>query len=290
MNTTMKLIRALIPRNKLTDPLLRAMRVGFGMVSDAMPVSYYLSMIEERPVSARRGRMVVCAAMPKSGSTFVTRKLAEYLNCTHTNLAAGRGCGETEVSPHRMLDLLNEDVVIHQHVLGTEGNAHYIFKYADTVIFQTRNIQETLLSFRRHLLGESLYWQFMTFGPSFRTLSPGHQLDQIVDLVAPWMLNFYVSWAGYLKNPPPGARLLHLDYREVDASESEALRRIIREVEGSCDEERLRMTLEQKIGTYRKKENDWIEPVEFTEAQLARIRRLASYFPETDFSPIGISP
>jgi hypothetical protein len=81
-----------------------------------------------------------------------------------------------------------------------------------------------------------------------------------------------------------------LDYQEVATSESGALRRIIREVEGSCDEERLRMTLEQKIGIYRKKENDWIEPVEFTEAQLARIRRLASYFPETDFSPIGISP
>lgn len=286
----MNMIRALIPRTRMTDPILKALRKSLGLVSDAMPASYYLSLVEDRPISSRRGRMVFFAAMPKSGGSFMTYKLSEYLGWTREQAAERRGCGEKDIAPHRMLDLLQRNVVIHQHVLGTEGNAHYIFKYANLIVFQTRNIYETLLSFRRHLLGESLYWQFMTFGPSFRTLSPGHQLDQIVDLVAPWMLNFYVSWAGYLKNPPPGARLLHLDYQEVATSESGALRRIIREVEGSCDEERLRMTLEQKIGIYRKKENDWIEPVEFTEAQLARIRRLASYFPETDFSPIGISP
>jgi hypothetical protein len=288
MDNAMKMIRALIPRNRLTDPLLRAVRVSLGMVSDAMPASYYLSMIEGRPVSTRRGRMVVCAAMPKSGSTFVTRKLAEYFNCTHTNFAVGRGCGETEVSPHRILDLLQENVVIHQHVLGTEGNANYIFKYADTVVFQTRNIYETLLSFRRHLLGDSLDWPFMNFTPSFRTLSPERQLNQIIDLVAPWILNFYVSWEGHLRNPPPGKKLLHLDYREVAASETEALGRIIREVEGSCNEERLRTILDQKIGKYRMKENDWITPVDFTEDQRDRVRILASYFAETDFSPIGI--
>jgi hypothetical protein len=46
---------------------------------------------------------------------------------------------------------------------------------------------------------------------------------------------------------------------------------------------------QQRISTYRKKENDWVEPTSFTEGQLARIQRLASYFPETDFTPIGIS-
>lgn len=283
------MLQSLIPRNRLTTPLLRALRNSLGMVSDAMPASYYISLVEERPASARRGRMVFFAAMPKSGGSFMTYKLSEYLGWTREQAAERRGCGEKDIAIHRMLDLLQRNVVIHQHVLGTEGNAHYIFKYADLIVFQSRNIYEALLSFRRHLLGESLYWQFMTFGPSFRTLPPDRQLDQIVDLVAPWMLNFYVSWAGYLKNPPPGAKLLHLDYGEVARSESEALRRIIREVEGSCDEERLRITLDRKIGRYRKKENDWIQQAEFNEEQVARIQRLASFFPETDFSPIGIA-
>ena len=285
----MNMIRALIPRTRLTDPILKAIRRSLGLVSDAMPASYYLSLVEDRPNSSRRGRMVFFAAMPKSGGSFMTYKLSEYLGWTREQAAERRGCGEKDIAPHRILDLLQKNVVIHQHVLGTEGNAHYIFKHANLVVFQTRNIYETLLSFRRHLLGESLYWQFMTFGQSFRALSPGRQLDQIVDLVTPWMLNFYVSWEAHLRNPPSGTKLLHLDYREVAASESGALRRIIREVEGTCDEERLRMTLDQKIGKYRKKENDGIEPVEFNDEQLARITKIASYFPETDFSVIGIS-
>jgi hypothetical protein len=285
----MNFLRTLIPRNRLTNPFLKEVRSSLGMVSDAMPASYYLSLVENRPLSSRRGRMVFVAAMPKSGGSFITHKLGEYLGWTREQAAEGKGCSQKDIAADRMLDLLQKNVVIHQHVLGTEGNTHYIFKYADLVVFQTRNIHETLLSFRRHLLGESLYWQIMTFGPSFRKLPPERQLDQVVDLVTPWMLNFYVTWAGHLRNPPPGARLLHLDYQEVAASEPEALRRIIRELEGSCDEERLRITLSQKIGKYRKKENDWIEPVEFSEEQLARIKRMVSYFPETDFSPIGIS-
>jgi hypothetical protein len=285
----MNFLRTLIPRNRLTNPLLSKARASLGMVSDAMPASYYLSLVENRPRSSRRGRMIFVAAMPKSGGSFITHKLGEYLGWTREQAAEGKGCSQKDIAPDRMLDLLQKNVVIHQHVLGTEGNAHYIFNYADLVVFQTRNIHETILSFRRHLLGESLYWHFMTFGPSFRTLPPERQLDQVVDLVTPWMLNFYVTWAGHLRNPPTGARILHLDYQEVASSESGALRRIIREVEGSCDEERLSITLSQKIAKYRKKENDWIEPVEFSEEQLARIKRLASHFPETDFSPIGIS-
>ncbi len=284
----MKGLHTLIPRNKITDPLFKAVRSHFGMVSDAMPASYYLSLVEGRPPSSRRGRMVFFAAMPKSGGSFMTYKLSEYLGWSREQVAERRGCGEKDISLPRMLDLLQKNVVVHQHVLGTEGNAHYIFKYADLVIFQTRNIYETLLSFRRHLLGESLYWQFMTFGPSFRTLSPERQLNQVVDLVTPWLLNFYVSWECHLRNHPPGVRLLHLDYHEVAESESDTLKRIICEVEGTCDEKRLSATLDQKIGKYRKNENDWITPVDFTMEQRERVRMLASYFPETDFSPIGI--
>jgi len=285
----MKFLRALIPQNRLTTSLLSKARSSLGMVSDALPLSYYLSLIENRSLASRSGRMVIFVSMPKSGSTFIASKLAEYLGWVRTHLNVRLGSGETDVDPHLLIDLLQSNVVIRQHVLGTEGNSHYIFKYAELVVFQTRNIYETLLSFRRHLLGESLYWPFMTFYSSFRTLSPERQLDQIVDLVTPWMLNFYASWECHLRNPPSGVRLLHLDYREVATSELNALRRIIHELEGSCDEKRLFMALNKKDGKYRKKENDWIEQAEFNEDQLARIRRISSYFPETDFSLLGIS-
>jgi hypothetical protein len=234
--------------------------------------------------------MIFFAAMPKSGGTFLTRKIAEYLGWKHDSLRPpGSGQTNGEICRERLVDSLDENIIIHQHTLGTDGNTPLLLAHASLIVVQTRDIFEVLLSFRRHLLGESLNWQFMTFQEPFHSMETSRQLDLVIDLAAPWMLNFYVTWERHLKNPPPSARIIPVNYSRLAENESALLSSLIQEIEGSCDEDRLKEVLTSHQGNYRKKSHPHIEDVCFSKEQRDRVLRLASYFPETDFQRLGIT-
>lgn len=262
------------------------------MLEDRSPerigINECLNLLEANASKERSGKMVYIAAMPKSGGTFLSKKLSEYLEWSYEHASDIPGSCEFDVYRPKMIELASRNVVIHQHTLGTEGNSTYINRYSDLILVQTRNIFDALLSFRRHLENESLGWAFMTIQKPFKSMDSRDQLDLIIDLVGPWMLNFVVTWDNRLRDPNITTKVLPICYSEIVESEKDVLENIIVKLTGDCDQGRLSEVLAVNRSKYRKNENFGRVDVAFTGYQIDKIRKMSKHFPETDFSRVGI--
>ena len=273
-------------RKKISRKLLSLL----GYLPGNETAQFYISHVEQRVSELKFKRMIFMASMPKSGGTFLSNKLAEYLGFSKEVIyeKSLRGWSENDILLHRFLDMKSRDVVLHTHVLGNDGNCHHVFNHSDLVIFQTRRIRNVLESFRKHLLGESLFWSFATIDNSFHQLSPSEQIDLLIDLVAPWMLNFYATWEKNLKNSALSGKIIHVSFDELIRDESKCLTGIITQIEGRCDSLKLGNVLNSRTCEDRYKNNRSIEDYTMSDFQFARIANLAKHFRKTDFTPLGI--
>jgi len=233
------------------------------------------------------GKYLVLAAMPKSGSTFLSHTLCALTGYRHYYLACAYDNIEQEIYLPRVIDGFGCGRVVQQHFRANGANLDI------EPVVVVRNIFDLVASIRDHLLNErpdNLPAVYTT--DDFLGFSPSRQLDFVIDMVVPWYITYYVSW--YQAEKQREIRFLWITYEELVADWGTGIRRIL----DFFGMQKPDVAIARAIETTR------AEPKERTrlnvgvpgrayallsDSQRERIVRLTQYYPHVDFTRIGIS-
>ena len=235
--------------------------------------------------------MIVISAMPKSGSTFLARAVAEATGYQHTYLAYAYGNGEQELYLPNVIDAYGRGTVTQQHFKANQHNLEILKDYAIRPVVLIRNIFDALVSVRDHLAQERLdNLPGVHVGTEFRELEPAQQIDFVTDMVAPWYVAYFVSWHAA---DAAGVPFLWLSYEDAAADWPGAVARVLahgglsrpapdiaRAVDVTAQKPRQHIRLNR--GVAGRGEST------LSACQRERVMRLARHYPSVDFSRIGM--
>jgi hypothetical protein len=267
----------------LLDTLTTA-AAGSGLVSEAARLHF----------ANERGdkKLIVVAAAPKSGSTFLANTLAKATGLPYFRLCSGYATNEHDLYLPALCLMNRYGCVSQLHIKGTFHNAALMRTFAIKPILLVRQIDDIVVSLMHDFkdkaqkpevgTGQSGY-SFLWQDQSTKDMSEERLLDMIVDLAVPWFVNFYVSWHRLCEQGAVDA--LWVTYEEMLGDKEAILRRIL-DYLGLPDVTVDPDLLERRYGTFRegrRGRGSWL----LSEAQRTRIRSYFSYYPGVDFGKYG---
>jgi hypothetical protein len=159
---------------------------------DAALDSYFLRLRKLRSADIR---CLVIAAMPKTGSTFLSHIMCKLLGYQHSYFASAYYNIEQELYQPRIVDAYGRGTVVQQHIRANAPNLELFRRYGLRPTVLVRNLFDVLASLRDHLNRERLDNIPSLYVPAgYREMSPERQFDFLVSFYAPWLLSFYASW------------------------------------------------------------------------------------------------
>jgi hypothetical protein len=239
-------------------------------------------------------QLIVVAAAPKAGSTFLVNTLMRV-----TGLRGFRLCAAYSTNEHDLylpaLCLMDASGCVSQlHMKGTFHNAALMRTFGIKPIILVRRIEDIVVSLQHDLRqkaqrptfgtgrdGYSFVWQ----DQCTKDLSDERLLDMIIDLAVPWFVNFYVSWYRLCEQRAVDA--LWLTYEQMLAEKEGTLRQVLeflgfRNI-GAIDQD----LLSRRYGTFRDgRIGQGISAL--TAKQRKRIREHFSYYASVDFGKYGL--
>jgi hypothetical protein len=225
------------------------------------------------------------ACLPKSGSTYLSMLIGNLPDFSLTTYAPAGGRREQELSETLMRKACRlPRHVVQQHVRASDYTLELIQRFDVTPIVLVRNIYDSVVSLAEHLVNESSVGPIAYFDQSLCQLPFQDRVNAIIDLAAPWYFNFYVSW--WLAR-----REAIVTYEDVILGGAKRQSEFLRSIGLATDLEEVRSAHEKtkrqftrfNIGKAGRGAN-LLDP-----SSRKKLSRLASYYPEVDFSSIGIS-
>ncbi len=241
-------------------------------------------------VPNRKRLLLTC--MPKSGSSFLTLVLEHLLKFPKVHLTFDSGGRrEQELHWYKLVQVLDRDAFfLHQHVRASSSTVEALNMFQIQTVVQVRNIFDLVVSFRDHLLRESLQTPLAYVEPSFYDLSETRQLDFIIDLAVPWYVNFYLSW--YHVERDHGQSVCWVTYETLMETPETVVTELGRFAgitpTPTQVSEALAFALHQPMRARLNKGLRGRGNAMLSRDQKARICRLATYYPDVDFHRIGI--
>ncbi|MBT5143573.1 MAG: hypothetical protein HOH43_09550 [Candidatus Latescibacteria bacterium] len=247
---------------------------------------------------SRRHCWVVAA--PKSGSTWLTWLLEQCLGWPKAVLLPCYERREQEIDL-RMLDSHAEKadlITPNQHCRFSLATEAFIGRPGVKVILQVRDLFDMLASKIDHIEREG-----PLFPMAYMDMESWHQLehsartDFIIDMIAPWYFNFYVSWmkSGFVGTD----RVLLVEYGKLTGQPATTLAEVFAFLDVSVERQQIdKALLDSK--TYRDgTDADYYVtrfnrgtpgrgPEVFSKAQVERVKSFAAYYPGVDFGPLGL--
>ena len=232
---------------------------------------------------------LLLACQPKSGSTFLKNVLAEATGFQDVYLFHAAELSAQDIFYPILLEFAQTPTVTHQHCRATEANLQILQAFGMRAVVLVRNLADVLVSLQEFLTGGAIVGT--RFDPAaWHALSPERQLDQLIDLVVPWHLEFLASWQQAEKERR--IPILWLTYEAAMADKPGAVRSILEFYGLGISSEKVTAALAAVSATPEKNRmNKGVSgrgKTALTETQQARIRHLAGYFPGTNFADYGI--
>jgi len=233
--------------------------------------------------------LMVIAPM-KTGSTWFS-VLLEALTGWSTAFAAPAYCQREQELDLRCMVTRNarRDVLFsHLHLRYSEYTEKIILASGMRCVLVTRNLFDTVVSLVDHCDNHSLRMpMFFMTEADWQGLAREEKIERIVDLVVPWYFNFYAGW--FTHRQRFGDRLLFVRYEDLCADPAAELGRI-------CTAFGIEPAMSAAEAIRRAEVESTLRNVgvsgrggELSAIIVARIERLASYYPSVDFSAIGIT-
>ena len=239
------------------------------------------------------GKYLVLAAMPKAGSTFLSHTLCALTGYRHYYLACAYDNIEQEIYLPRVIDAFGSGTVVQQHFKANRPNLDILNRFDIKPVVVVRNIFDLVASIRDHLVKERLDNLPAVYPTGdFLSFSPSRQLDFVIDMVVPWYITYYVSWCHAEKQKQ--IQFLWAAYEELVADLHAGVRRIL----DFFGMQKPDAAIVRAIETTRAKPkeqtrlNVGVPGRAYTllsDSQRERIVRLMQYYPNVDFTRIGIS-
>lgn len=174
-------------------------------------------------------------------------------------------------------------LVTHVHMQALPANQHFIAALNLKPVIMMRAIPDMLASYLDMLEANPLSpdnWLNMQVPENYPLLDAAAKADFIIDMMAPWYVSYFSTWLDYARSD---SRVLTLNYDEFRASPEATLMQLLAHsgLERSLDECRQALT---QVWEFRSEYrfNKGISGrgrSRFTPAQLARLERQISFYP-----------
>jgi hypothetical protein len=225
---------------------------------------------------------ILIACFPKSGSTFLSTLIGNLPGFSTVFYTPAHGRREQELSETEIERAGSIKQVAQVHVRASEYTMDIIDKFSITPIVLVRDIYDTAVSLAEHVANEPIlpmaYFDATIAGRSFED-----RLNAVFDLAMPWYFNFYVSW----RRARPNAIITYEDLilggseRQTEYLTSIGLDTNITDVRSATKKVR---SLDTRFNVG--KSGRGVRAIGMRHRR--QIERLASYYPDEDFSHIGI--
>jgi predicted outer membrane lipoprotein len=238
--------------------------------------------------------LVVVAAAPKSGSTFLTSVLVQVTGAPFFRLCSAYSTNEHDLYLPALYLVNSTGCVSQLHMKGTFHNAALLRAFGIKPVILVRDIHDIVVSlyhdFREKERDPSLGsgfngFSFMWQDRSTRELSEAQLLAAIVDLAVPWYVNFFVSWHDLCALGMVDA--LWLTYEEMMRDKRGTVARVLQFLEIKDSRPVTEEMLEQRYAKFRDGRSGGGAEVLSAE-QKQRIATLFSHYRGIDFSRFGV--
>jgi hypothetical protein len=184
------------PRHAVSDLIERGRQYAKTAIRAAYKTEEGLVVnLRARKLLRGRGEFIFVSAMPKSGSTFLSRTIAQITGFNYEPMISGFERNEQELYLPKLVDNYNRPTVTQQHTKATGPNLDLFNRFGIRPVILVRNIFDVVLSIRDYLLKEGVaHFPSLYATEHFTTLSRDEQYDFIITFAIPWYFNFYVSW------------------------------------------------------------------------------------------------
>ncbi len=246
-------------------------------------------------IAERGGRpLIVVAAAPRTGSTFLSNVLGRLAGVSYRRLCAAYGTNEHDLYLPALCIFNRSGGVAQMHMKGTFHNASLLATFGIRPLILVRNLYDIVVSLMGDVrrketlpaydLGYNGY-SFIWLEAQLLHLDDEALIDALIDLAVPWYVNFYVSWYRLCQRGLVQARWV--SYESVMADKAGEIGRILEFLGvtpvAPMDDELLGRRFptfdEGRSGRGRER---------LSEAQRARIRRLCAHYPDVDFRYYGL--
>jgi hypothetical protein len=179
-------------RQQLVNAVLEA------ALGDGLPSTQVAALAKDR-----KRPLVVIAAAPKSGSTYLANTLRHITGLLPFRLSSAYSTNEHDLFLPALCLANANGCISKLHIKGSYHNAALMRTFDIKPILLVRRIEDTVFSLVHDLrrkaqvpqsaTGEEGY-SFVWLDENTKNLSDERLLDLVIDLAVPWFVNFYVSW------------------------------------------------------------------------------------------------
>lgn len=237
---------------------------------------------------ARRGRTLFVSAMPKSGSTFLVNALC---GCTgfQQQFLGSHQLNEQDLYLPNLLDAWSRNIVSHQHTRPHAPNLSLLDSFDIRPVILTRNLFDAAVSLTDHLERESEETPIFNAPPDFATRSRAARLEMVLDFAMPWYVAFFAGWTEAVRRD--SRDLLWLRYEDLATDGVSAVARVLAWYGLDIPTEQIEAAVDGAAGA-QSRLNRGISGrgmAELSQRQQNKLIRLCGYYPDVDFSSVGIS-
>jgi len=175
---------------------------------------------------------------------------------------------------------------VHQHIRYSRILMRICRAFSTKIIVLTRRLDDIVVSLRDHLERESHeVSMFYTESEWFKNKSQNEQFDFIIDHAMPWYFNFYLGWLRTFQSN--NGQILMVRYEEL-IEDTVACVEKIASFYGTPVHGLSLSEIDLKSGTRFNQGRAGRGREMLSKKQIARLRKLASYYPGCDFESVGL--
>jgi len=270
-------------RQQLVNAVLEA------ALGDGLPSSELAALARDR-----KHPLVLIAAVPKSGSTYLANTLRHITGLLPFRLSSAYSTNEQDLFLPALCLANANGCISKLHIKGSYHNAALMRAFDIKPILLVRRIEDIVFSLAHDLrrkaqipqstTGEAGY-SFVWLDENTKNFSDAALLDLVIDIAVPWFVNFYVSW--YRLREQGAVDALWLTYEQMLVDTEATVRQVLAFLGfrnlGAIDPG----LLQRRYATFRDGRIGQGTSA-MSAKQRRRIREQFAHFPGVDFSPYGL--
>ena len=234
------------------------------------------------------GTHIFIACVPKSASTFLKNLLVTLTGYRDVFMVYAAGQNEHELYLPTLRETAHLDTVTQQHCRASDANVQMMQAFEIKPVVLVRNIFDSVMSLLDFYDKGAFYNSY--FREDFKSLDEETKIDLLIDNIIPWYFQFVASWS--LVEKQKTLDIFWLSYEDLIADKPSVIQNILKFYGFGA----ARRGIEQKIREIESESrkirfNKGVKgrgESRLSERQKQRIRRLARYYPATDFSRMGL--
>lgn len=234
-------------------------------------------------------------AAPKSGSTWLDAILRNIFEMDSKRweireLVSSYDRKEQVIDARKLMNISFRKNVyfVHQHCRNCLETELFIDSANIIPFLQYRDIFDTVLSYYDHLNNESLVAPMAYMDDiNWEIISDNKGIDYVIDMIIPWYFNFYAGWlsSDFYKED----KLFCIGYESLKKDTFSEVKKLLAALGMDYDDDYIKKAIDLSQGQQTRKNKAKVgRGNKLSEDQKEKIIRMAQYYPEIDFSIIGI--